>query len=185
MGDDDPSRSIGELAALLRAGLPSGQAWSHVAAACAPETGWGRVMTEAAEAGRCGADVAAALRRAGLRCRSRPVRDAATSLAAAWQVAEQTGAPTASVLQRLAGSLRADADDRDARAGAMAGPRSTARVLTWLPVIGLGLGQLMGAEPLAVLVGTEVGRWSALAGAALAAVGAWWTRWLVRVAEAA
>ncbi|MFP5348124.1 MAG: type II secretion system F family protein [Actinomycetes bacterium] len=99
-------------------------------------------------------------------------------------MSERTGASAAAVLDRLAEALRAEAEARGARTTAMAGPRATARVLAWLPVLGLALGQLVGADPLNVLLGTSLGRICAVTGALLALASALWTRRLVKLAEA-
>lgn len=48
----------------------------------------------------------------------------------------------------------------------LAGPRATVRVLALLPLIGLGMGLLMGADPVGFLLGTPWG-WACLVLAAL------------------
>jgi tight adherence protein B len=178
----EPAQSVAELAALLRAGLPPTQAWQHVASGARDGRGWEAVLGAAAGAAAVGADVAAAIRRAAVGCADQFEVTAGLGLAAAWEVADRTGAPTADVLRRLAESMRSEADARGARGAAMAGPQATSRVLTWLPLGGLAIGQLIGADPIAVLVGTGVGRVCLVMGAGLTAAGAVWTRRLVRSA---
>ncbi len=180
----EPAQSVAELAALLKAGLPARQAWQHVASGAHPGRGWDDVLIAAAGVASIGGDVAEAIRRAAGGCSDRFEVTAGLGLAAAWQVADRTGAPTADVLHRLAESMRSQADARGARAAAMAGPQATSRVLTWLPLGGLAIGQLIGANPVAVLLGTGVGRVSLVVGAGLALAGAVWTRRLVRSATA-
>jgi tight adherence protein B len=142
------------------------------------------VLTAARDASRTGEDVALAVSEAGEWCRDEEQRSAAIGLAAAWQVAQRTGAPAARVLDQLAVGLRSDEDARGAAAAAMAGPRATARLLAWLPAAGLLLGQLIGADPVAVLAGTRLGRLSAVLGGVLAVAGWLWTRRLLRAASA-
>ena len=108
------------------------------------------------------------------------------SLAAAWRLSEQTGAPLADVLDRLAVGLRQEAEVEAEVEAALAAPRATARLLAGLPLVGVALGELIGAHPLAVLVGTPMGRVCAVGGLVLAGVGQLWTRALVaRVVRAA
>jgi tight adherence protein B len=180
----DAAQTVSELAALARAGVPASESWRHVARDCPPTEPWTLVLVAASSASAAG-DVPSALRRAAEGCRLPSEAAAARCLAAAWQVAERSGAPMARVLERLADGLRTDADARGARAAAMAGPRATARVLTLLPLAGLLIGQLIGASPVSVLVGTPWGRVCAMAGAVLGGLSAWWTRRLVRAAERA
>ena len=58
---------------------------------------------------------------------------------------------------------------------AMAGPRATAAVLAGLPVVGIALGQLIGAQPLAFLCGPGVGGWLLTIGVLLACAGLMWS----------
>jgi len=109
-----------------------------------------------------------------------PTRDPAwRALGAAWRMSEQTGAPLADVLDRLAVSLRQEAEVDAEVEASLAAPRATARLLAGLPLVGVALGELIGAHPVAVLIGTPVGRTCALCGALLAVAGQLWTRALV------
>ena len=103
-------------------------------------------------------------------------------IAACFDVCEASGAPVAGVLERLAGTLEADQDAAGQRETALAGPRATVRLLSWLPLVGLGLGMLMGVDPLGALLGSPVG-WSVLAaGVGCAAVGRVWSARMIRQA---
>lgn len=105
-------------------------------------------------------------------------------LAAAWQVAHESGAGLAPVLDTLAEALRA-ADRRNREtAAALAGPRTTAWLLAALPAIGVLLAAGLGARPGDVLLHTPLGLGALLAGGALDVVGVLWTRRLVRRAMA-
>ncbi len=106
------------------------------------------------------------------------------SVAAAWALADDVGAPLADVLEQLAASVRHEADVAAEIEASLAAPRATARLLAALPVAGVGLGELIGAGPVHVLVGTSVGRLSGLGGLALALGGHLWTRRLVARAAA-
>ena len=185
------ARASAELAALLRAGALPATAWACLADAdreAGPvlrgDDPVRAALRAAARAAGSGGDVAAALSAPGT---GRSVPHAAgralAALAAAWRVAERTGAPVADVLDRLAASLRADADAAAAREAALAAPRATARLLVALPPAGLVLGAAIGADPLTVLTTTAPGRVCAVVGVAATAAGAVWTRALVRAAS--
>lgn len=103
-------------------------------------------------------------------------------LAACFEVCEASGAPVAAVLSRLADRLETEQDTAELRETALAGPRATVRLLTWLPFIGLGLGMAMGVDPFGVLLGSPLG-WACLgAGLALVAAGRWWSHRLISAA---
>ncbi|MFE4229758.1 hypothetical protein ACFRJ8_17940 [Arthrobacter sp. NPDC056886] len=106
-------------------------------------------------------------------------------LAACFDTAEASGCPLADVLARLAAHLETEDDAEAARQTALAGPRATVRLLTWLPLSGLALGLLLGVDPVATLLGNPWGLGALAAGAALTAVGRLWSSRLVRAAAEA
>ena len=79
------------------------------------------------------------------------------------------------MLDRLASAVAADEEAEGARRAALAGPRSTAQVLAWLPLLGVALGALLGADPVGVMLSGGLGTTSALLGVVLLLVGRWWT----------
>ena len=183
---------IQQMAALLRAGIEPAAVWAalreQVRGESPSEAGAvGRDIDElircAHEGALLGADPARSLRTARLRHpRSRAVRDA---LAAAWAVSGRTGAPLAGVLEGLARAVEDELDALAARDTALAGPKATARILSTLPLLGLGLGMVMGTDPLGVLLGMVWGHLALVLGLGLSAAGLLWTRRLVRGAEEA
>lgn len=104
---------------------------------------------------------------------------------AACRVAHRVGAPMAELLHRCAQGLVEAGEAEAARRVALAGPRATARLLSWLPLAGLGLGWAWGAEPFAVLLGGGWGGLCLVAGVLLMAGGRVWVNRLVRTAEGA
>lgn len=105
-----------------------------------------------------------------------------SEVAACFEICEGSGAPVAEVLSRLATSLDAEDDAAAMRETALAGPQATVRLLTWLPFIGLGLGVLMGVDPLRVLLGSPVG-WVCLGvGIFLVLFGRHWSNRLIKSA---
>ena len=57
----------------------------------------------------------------------------------------------------------------------MAGARATAVVLAGLPLLGIGLGQLIGADPVRFLLSGGFGGWLLLVGVTLACCGLRWS----------
>ncbi|MDY6051227.1 MAG: type II secretion system F family protein [Rothia sp. (in: high G+C Gram-positive bacteria)] len=111
------------------------------------------------------------------------VRQGAAMVAACWQVGERTGASLAQVFEHLASYLETEIDLRQQRETALSGPRATGRILSWLPFIGLGLGILMGTDPVGVLVGSIPGAAVGVLGLGLAWCGNRWTAHLISRAE--
>lgn len=93
---------------------------------------------------------------------------------AAGRLAADLGAPLAEVLERTAVALAKDSEVETQRRVALAGPRSTVRVLTWLPVLGVVIGAGLGADVLAVALDGGIGTGSVLGGVALLLLGHRW-----------
>lgn len=103
-----------------------------------------------------------------------PGGESLADVSAAWHLAEQAGAPLAVILDRMAGSLQGEVElDREVAAEAEPA-RATARLMAALPLFGLGLGLLLGVNPVAVLVGSGLGVACLVAGLVLACCGVWW-----------
>lgn len=111
----------------------------------------------------------------GLDARRTQQRRTWLDIAACFEVCETSGAPVAAVLERLACSIDADHDAAALRETALAGPRATARLLSWLPFIGLGLGMVMGVDPLAALLGSPLGWMVLTVGVGFTVVGKLWS----------
>ena len=109
----------------------------------------------------------------------------AAAVVAAGDLARVLGAPLAQVLERVAEGLVAEEEADGERRAALAGPRATGRVLTGLPLLGVGLGAAVGADPLGVLLGGGIGSLALVAGVGLLGVGRWWIARLVRTAARA
>ena len=159
------------LAAQLRAGLPASRA---IERAFADFPDW-RALTTVA---RLDGDVPAGLRR----CAEAPGADGLLVVAAGWEVAGQSGAALAVVLDRVAAGLRADDEARAEVVAALGPPRATAKMLAVLPVFGLALGASMGAHPVRFLLQTVPGMWCLALGVGLALAG---LSWVERIASAA
>lgn len=138
-------------------------------------------------AGEVTGDVASALRVVAARARlgvdvGEGLRSAATGstvpvywgrLAVYWELAHRHGLAIA-LLMRTAHRDLVERERFESRASAgMAGARATATVLAVLPLVGVGLGELVGAEPIRFLLSD--GGWLLLIGAALSCAGLLWS----------
>lgn len=120
---------------------------------------------------RLGADVAAGLA-AAARGSALPVHW--ERLALCWRLASDNGLGIAT-LMRAAQRDIAERQRFSARvSSSMAGARATATILAALPVLGVLMGQLIGARPLGFLLGGHAGGWLLLVGSTLACVGLLW-----------
>jgi tight adherence protein B len=131
-----------------------------------------RSLRAVAARARLGADVAAGLR---MVARQSPLRSHWERLAVCWHLAEAHGLAIAKLMQTAQGDI-VERERFSARINAaMAGARTTAAVLAGLPVLGIGLGQLIGADPLTFLLSGGVGGWLLVVGVTLACVGLVWS----------
>ncbi|OBG55501.1 MULTISPECIES: type II secretion system F family protein [unclassified Mycobacterium] len=120
---------------------------------------------------RLGADVAAGLRAAA---KSSALPGHWDRLALGWQLASQHGLAIAT-LMRAAQRDIAERQRFSARVTSnMAGARATAAILAGLPALGVLLGELIGARPLAFLFNGRAGGWLLVVGSALACGGLLW-----------
>lgn len=151
---------------------------AQLTAGARPADAWSRALPRGL-AGPGGTPTAADLMAVGAgRGDADPGRCA--SVVVACVAADRLGAPLADVLHRLAAALAADQEAAAEVRAAVAGPRATARVLAWLPVLGLLVGMALGARPVAILVGGGLGTTTALLGAGLLLGGRLWSRALLR-----
>lgn len=168
----DVAAVVSEVASRLRSGAPIESAWDRAAE---------RVLGPG-EAGPAG--VPSGLSRLAERCRAdRTAASALGTVMAATALAQTLGAPLAEVLDRCAHSVVEDERAQDARRVALAGPRSTARVLTGLPLLGLVLGAGLGADPISTALDGAWGTLAVVTGAGLLIAGARWTSALVAAAQ--
>ena len=105
-------------------------------------------------------------------------------LGAAWLLAEQSGAPVAPVLDRIAHALRGVAELARRREVLLAAPRMTIKLVAWLPLAAVGVAFLLGCDPLPVFV-TPFGAALVTVGLLLQAVGVRWAGRLTARVEAA
>lgn len=195
------SAAVTAVAAELRAGRPPGDAWrevlgvpvgadgvpaaSDVVAAVSPRSPgrWrGPPSTGGGRPGQRTDDRAGRVTRKPARLL---LRRRVAGVLAATRLATELGAPLAGVLDGCARSLTADADAETGLRAALAGPAQTTRLLTWLPALGVGLGTLLGADPVGVLAGGGVGSAAGLGGLGLTLLGRMWVGRMVTAAREA
>lgn len=130
---------------------------------------------------RLGADVAAGID--GF-AESSPLQQHWRRLALYWRLAQTHGLAVATlmraahhdIVERERFTLRVDSG--------MAGARTTAAVLAGLPLLGVGLGQLIGADPLRFLLSPGAGGWLLVVGVMLGCCGLLWSDRIIAGAEA-
>ena len=191
---DAPALLVRELAGLLAAGRSAHRIWADAATlyeapglAGSSVHPFAPVLQAAAASAALGLSpvpVLAAPDRAGSGETDPALRQLWSGLAVCLRVSERSGAPLAAVLSRYAGQLEAARDAAADREAAMAGPRATMRLLTWLPGGGILLGYLLGGNPLQVLIATPLGWLAAAAGSGFWLAGRLWSSRLVRTAQA-
>ena len=129
------------------------------------------VLSTVAARSRLGADVASGLRAAasGSALGTEWVR-----MAVAWQLAADHGMAISAMMR----TVQTDIVERQRfwmRVQAnLAGARATAVILAALPALGIALGELIGAAPIAFLTGGGIGGWFLVAGTGLLCAGLWW-----------
>jgi tight adherence protein B len=166
--------TVHRLAVLLTAGVPPAAAWAYLGGGGFAERVGQRIALGSAIPPAIIAELD------GLRTADQP---AWRSLAAAWSVATDAGAPLAPTLREVASSLRDLAATQRNIEVALAGPRTTARLVLVLPAVGILFGLLLGFNTIGTLVGTPIG-WGCLAvGIALLTAARAWNRRLVRSAQ--
>ncbi|GAB2820151.1 hypothetical protein GCM10027073_59340 [Streptomyces chlorus] len=168
----------GALAGEVRAGRQPGEALSPAAR---DTGGLGDAQAAVLAAARFGGDVPDGL----VVVARQPGAEGLRGLAACWRVAVDQGAGLAAGLDRLEAALRAERDQRADLRAQLAGARATAVMLAGLPVLGLGLGAALGADPLHILLHTPSGLGCLVAGGVLEGLGLWWVLRIMRGAEEA
>lgn len=153
----------------LRVGAHPVDAFS--AAAAESDGGVAVAFRTAAARARLGADVAAGLRAVG---RHSAVPALWDRVAVGWQLADEHGLAMSGLMR----AAHRDVSDRlgfaDRVDAGLAGARTTAVTLASLPVLGVFLGQLIGADPVRFLLGDGAGGWLLVIGTALVCAGVTW-----------
>ncbi|MFX1759814.1 MULTISPECIES: type II secretion system F family protein [Rhodococcus] len=129
----------------------------------------------AAARARLGGSAAHGLRSAAASSDGSGVADSLVRVADAWSVSDRHGLALAELLGAARVDLAARMRIRARTEAGLAGARATASVLAGLPVLGVGLGQLMGASPLTILLAGGLGGIMLVVGTVLVCAGLLWT----------
>ena len=169
------AEALGALAVELRIGRPVPDALDVAAqAACGPAA---EALAAAAASYRWGGDLAGTLDRP-----DSAAQDALAALAVCLAVCARSGHGLAHAVERVRDSCRVQEEQRSAVETGLAGPRATAVLLAALPLAGLALAGLLGADPAHVLLGTPAGWVCVVLGVGLDGLGLLWAR---RIASSA
>jgi tight adherence protein B len=129
-------------------------------------------LSEVAARARLGADVGAGLRDVAAQSMLPAQWE---RLAVCWQLAQMYGLAIATLMR----TAHRDIVERDRYASrvtaGMAGARATAVILAGLPLLGIGLGELIGADPVRFLLSGGPGGWLLVIGVVLACCGLAWS----------
>lgn len=170
-GETEVAQAATALALLLRTGHLPARALSD-AARDSP------CLAPVAAVAALGGDVGGAFQQSS----TAPGHGGLAAVAAAWQVSGRTGAPVASLLAEVAEGLRRDREVADLVEAELSSARASGRIMAALPFVAIGLGIVVGADPLGFLFSDGLGQVVFIVGLALAAVGVVWTE---RIAAAA
>lgn len=179
-------RLVTEVATMLRSGAPPATAWARVGVLAdmsgVPDAHALRARSAERDTRRW-----PALRRPRGVAGAREVAHArrVDGVIAGCRVAADIGASLAPVLDGVAAAVVRAREGEARRSAALAGPQATARLLGWLPVGGLAIAALMGADLAGALSGGGLVTTSVMVGAGLMVVGRRWSGRLVRDAAAA
>jgi tight adherence protein B len=161
----DTADTVLRLSVLLEAGIAPARAWEHLAS-----TG-DEAARRVCDAVGGGMPLPAAIARLG---------GAWAETAAAWTVATTVGAPLAASLRGIAHALRdAHACADDVRVS-LAEPVGTARLMAWLPLVGVALGLVLGFDTVGAFATQPIGMACLAVGVALIGAARFWTTSLVR-----
>ena len=96
-----------------------------------------------------------------------------------WNLATVSGGPVVLALSRVADVFDSQQRSKNEVDLAFAGPQSTSKLVTGLPLISLVLAQLVGMNPLAAITGSQIGLISVCLGSGLLVLGRQWSRRLL------
>ncbi len=146
----------------------------HAFTAAADESA-GRVaegLRAVAARARLGADVVGGLMAAGT---GSAVPAYWCRLAAFWKLAAEHGLPMVALVRAAQRDIVERHRFTERLDAGLAGARATAAILAGLPLLGVALGELVGARPVAFLLGGAPGGYLLIVGTALAAAGMAWS----------
>ncbi|WP_022873686.1 type II secretion system F family protein [Nesterenkonia alba] len=182
----DAAVLLRQLSALLQSGRAEGHAWTDLRDHWRdrdPHHPLAEAAHQVVSAEASGAGVAEGLRRSLAQQPPQEVAEVLHRLLAVSALSEQTGAPLARLVDRIAASLDEAAELQAAVEKESAGPKLTQLILSLLPLGGVVLGQLMGADPVAMLLGSGLGLVCLATGVGFLFLGRVWSGRMIRGVE--
>ena len=194
---EEVARLAERLAVLMSAGVSPVSAWDYLLPPAADDhpgptrrriaqsadPGNEAILLAASRAAHAGERVADAIAAEAAHLPAQ-LGEAWRALAAAWDVATQSGAPLAAALREQAAAFRELGQLHRDLGVALTGPRATARMVLVLPLVALLFGTVLGFDTVHTLFWTGPGLTCLLAGSLLLLAAAGWNRRLVRAASA-
>lgn len=132
----------------------------------------GTALRAVATRAELGADVGAGLRAAAA---GSSVPDYWDRLAVCWQLAAEHGLAMASLMRTAHDDIVGRQRFTDQVQAGLAGAKATAAILAGLPLLGVALGELIGAKPIRFLLGGGAGGWLLVVGVSLVVMGVAWS----------
>ena len=182
----DPAGTVLRLAVMLQAGVSPARSWEMLAAA--GDIAAVRVMAAVSDGGDLATAIASSAAGPPHRRRDPGASERAAAwgdVAAAWRVATTVGAPLAASLRGLSVALRDAEEAADDVRVALAEPRATARLMGWLPAVGVVLAAAFGFDTFAALTRSPLGAVCLVGGLLLTLAAHRWNAVLVRKAGGA
>jgi tight adherence protein B len=136
------------------------------------------IWPQALAAARFGESIAEGLRRDAVQ--NPAIAAQLRQLSASWAVGAAHGSGLVGSVERLALSVQSQFELRSVLSSELAAPRATMRMLSALPLVGVGMGYLLGADPIGWFVGSSIGALVVMSAVALTIVGVMWTQRIVR-----
>jgi Flp pilus assembly protein TadB len=169
----------------VRAGIAPSSALLHALQSISPE-----FLPQTQTACVTGIDIAQALKReatangqtatTNTQKTTTNTQSAWSLLSACWAVSDKYGASLSSMLQEVIGVCRRNHRATQQLKAQLAAPVAGAKLLAGLPALGLGLGFLLGANPIVWLLGNPIGWVVAAVAIAFEVAGVFWVRRIMR-----
>lgn len=166
--EEDARASVARATEVLAGMLRVGSVPAVALAAAAQEH---PVLAEAGASQGVGGDVVGSLRRAA----ESPGREGLVELAAAWEVAQRTGASLCDTIEAVASELRRRQEAASTVRVELAATRAAGKVLVGLPAVGVLLGYGLGGDPVKFLTSNLLGEACLVLATVLSSAGLLWT----------
>lgn len=154
---------LGLCTSTLRAGAPMAQAMDHALSSVPPTPGITEALQTAARRARSGGSGQAVL----IDTDSTDLQ----RLGTLWEASEKHGIPLVRLLEQMQRRIDSKKRHQAAAAAQLQGPQATAVILALLPLAGIAMGTVMGADPLGFLTRGGLGGVLLVTGVALVAAG--------------